>query len=106
MKYNNKNNKLLIWDSNEIAPKGNWDLILWSNTINNSQDFSILKFIEDNGIIYKEKYSTFVNDIGKKLVNKKTIIEILQIRENFSFWWMTNLHQKNVLNDLLCHYYL
>jgi len=88
---------LFIWDSND-KPKIDLgsSVIFWSNShevVNES--FSILEILESNSDQLKLEYLKFIYDLGNSNASGKSVIDILQIRKNLSFWWMTLLVEKS-----------
>ena len=70
--------------------------IFWNETFNiDKKSFSITEILESKSDEIKTKYLKLVHDLGKSKVNEVSIIEFLQIRNNFSFWWMTLLVEKS-----------
>ena len=88
---------LCIWDSNE-NPKLDKEcgVIFWSQTHDIDQEsFSIIDILEANSDQLKSEYLEFIHDLGKSKIHGQSIINLLKIRDNLSFWWMTLLVEKS-----------
>lgn len=67
----------------------------WTNRSEKGERRSIPQYVELNGDRLKLKYIAFIYDIGQFVVNKKKIVEHLEISPGFSLWWMTLLAEKS-----------
>ncbi len=93
-----KNNKsLLIWDSAEPPPDSKEYKALWqSYTIfDSSREISIPQLVEKDADQYKAQYLAFIYDLGELKVKGKRVVDHLEIRPGFSYWWMTPLIEKS-----------
>jgi len=87
---------LLVWDA-ESHPIDDYDtLIYWSSFSNVKEDkiFSLPLLVEENAESLRSKYLKLIYEFGEARVDNQSIIEYLQIRQNFSYWWMTLLVEK------------
>jgi surface carbohydrate biosynthesis protein (TIGR04326 family) len=87
---------LLLWDV-ESHPIDDYDtLIYWSSFSNAKEDkiFSIPLLVEKSAESLRSKYLKLIYEFGEARVHNQSIIEYLQIRQNFSYWWMTLLVEK------------
>ena len=94
----NKNkSKLVIWDSPEIHyPKIHYTkLILWKGFSREKDVVSILKLTEKWSDSIRDEYLDLIYKIGKFRIGKKSVIESLQIRDNFSAWWFGLISEKS-----------
>lgn len=85
---------VLVWDLENIPNKSEKKIILWSGLSENEIFFSITKFVEDNSLLLRTKYLKWVFELGEININGKSLIENLKIRENLSFWWLTQISEK------------
>ena len=83
--------KLLICDNREENPDCEEYNVLWqSYTISDPQkEVSIPQLVEDNADQLRTEYLKLIYDLGEK-----RIIDRLEIRPGFSYWWMTRLAEK------------
>ena len=87
---------LLVWDV-ESHPIDDYDtLIYWNGFSNIKEDkiFSLPLLVEENAESLKSKYLKLIYEFGEARIDNQSIIEYLQIRQNFSYWWMTLLVEK------------
>ena len=83
---------ILIWDSETQIPKTDKMIVLWKQYVDvNSPEnvVSLPEYIEKNSERLRNQILEFVYDIGHSKINSITIQDHLQIRETFSYWWMT-----------------
>jgi surface carbohydrate biosynthesis protein (TIGR04326 family) len=85
---------VLIWDLDKNPCNSDRSIILWSGLSENEIFFSITKFVEDNSLLLRTKYLKWVFELGEINISDKSLIENLKIRENFSFWWLTQISEK------------
>ena len=92
-KLSNNSMELLIWDLKTTPICADQSVLLWSDK--NDNFFSIMKFVEENSLSLRAKYVSWIFKLGEINLGKKSLIKNLQIRENFSFWWMTLFAEKS-----------
>jgi surface carbohydrate biosynthesis protein (TIGR04326 family) len=85
---------VLIWDLENSPNKSEKKIIIWSGLCENEIFFSITKFVEDNSLQLRTKYLKWIFELGEININDKSLIENLKIRENLSFWWLTQISEK------------
>jgi surface carbohydrate biosynthesis protein (TIGR04326 family) len=88
--------KFLIWDSLEKFELVNYDsynVILWRSDSQNSVFFSIPEYIESNKNYLRNTFQKWVFEIGQIKYNGKTIVELNSIRNDFSYWWLTEFSE-------------
>lgn len=70
--------------------------IFWNETFKiDKKSFSIIEILENRSDQIKNKYLKLIHDLGKSKINEVSVIDFLQIRNNFSYWWMTLLVEKS-----------
>jgi surface carbohydrate biosynthesis protein (TIGR04326 family) len=87
---------LVILDVDNVSNNSNNDVIHWSSYTSSKSDgiFSIPQIVEKNAERLKTKYLELIYEFGKAKVNGKSLIDHLEIRHNFSYWWMTLIVEK------------
>jgi surface carbohydrate biosynthesis protein (TIGR04326 family) len=87
---------LLIWDAEGEPPEGDLTPVLWREFVSNAQSdaVSIPAMIETNADLLKKRYLTWVFELGEKSIQGKRLVEHLQLRPGFSYWWMTLFAEK------------
>ena len=83
---------ILLWDRDDSPPSTNDIIILW-NAFNSSDLIqsliSIPDYIEEHSDRLRSRFLGFVHDVGNSQTGGKTVLEHLQIRPTFSYWWLT-----------------
>lgn len=87
---------LLVWDCSEPPPSGDWITVLWSGfeEANDPTVISVLKLVEEHADTFKARYLAWIHELGETHINGKRLIDHLELRPGFSYWWMTSLAQK------------
>ena len=88
----NSTGSVLIWDSETEIPKTEKMTVLWKQyvDVDSLQNVvSLPEYIEKNSERLRNQFLEFIYEIGHSKINGTTIQEHLQIRETFSYWWMT-----------------
>jgi surface carbohydrate biosynthesis protein (TIGR04326 family) len=87
---------LLIWDADGEPPNGEWTPVLWRDFVSNAQPdaVSIPALIETNADLLRKRYLAWVYQLGEKSILGKRLVEHLQLRPGFSYWWMTLFAEK------------
>lgn len=89
-------NHILIWDAESPPPAGGGTTVLWRGfAVASSPDVvSIPQLIEDNADALRARYLAWVYELGELRINGRRLIDHLQLRPGFSYWWMTLLTEK------------
>jgi surface carbohydrate biosynthesis protein (TIGR04326 family) len=85
---------LFLWCSEKPAPVGHWTTVLWQNFSSNTNEISIPYLVEQQSDVLKKRLLAWIYDLGELKINHKRLIDHLEIREGFSYWWMTSLAGK------------
>lgn len=92
----NERRPLLVWDTEGFPTSGDWTTVLW-NSFDNGIDpgtISIPSLVEEQADVLKSRYLAWVYELGETLTNGKRVVDHLELRPGFSYWWMTSLAQK------------
>lgn len=95
-----RHHTLLVWDVEGTPPIGDWTTVLWRSFWKSDDPnvISIPKLVEDQAGILRSRYLAWVYELGETLLKGKRLVDHLELRPGFSYWWMTSLAQKvNVL---------
>jgi len=97
--YNEKKHactSLLIWDAEGAPPDGEWTSVLWREFVSSEQpdSVSIPSIIETNADLLRKRYLVWVYELGETIIRGRRLVEHLQLRPGFSFWWMTLFAEK------------
>lgn len=95
-KKTNEKNELHIVDAKIKYFNDGTKILFWKQHVDkkNSNQLSIIDIVEDNSDELRSSYLKWIYDVGETIIDDKKIIEHLQIRKDFSYWWMTSLSQK------------
>lgn len=87
---------IIIWDSQILPNKSTETTILWQQfcQINSDNQISLPELIEKNANKLKSRYLTWVYDLSESKLDSLNVVSALEIRQNFSYWWMTPLAEK------------
>ena len=83
---------VLLWDSDGILPSTNDYVVLWNSfSVPGSihPSISIPEYVEEHSDRLRSRFLGFVHDVGNSRSGAKTVLEHLQIRPTFSYWWLT-----------------
>ena len=83
---------VLLWDRDTLPPTTNDYVVLWNSfnipdSIHSS--ISIPEYVEEHSERLRSRFLAFVHDVGNSRSGAKTVLEHLQIRPTFSYWWLT-----------------
>ena len=86
---------VLIWDASSPAPK-NRTVILWQsfNLEGVTNTLSILDLVDQNQTSIRSEYLSWSHDLGELTISNTSIKNHLQIRPNFSYWWLSLFVEK------------
>ena len=83
---------VLLWDSDRTLPLTNDYVVLWNSfSVPGSVHpaVSIPEYVEEHSERLRSRFLGFVHDVGNSRSGAITILEHLQIRPTFSYWWLT-----------------
>ena len=87
--------EVLIWDSVSPAPK-NRTVILWQsfNLDEAENTFSILDLVDKNKSSIRSEFLSWSHDLGELKISNIPLKEHLEIKPNFSYWWLSLFVEK------------
>lgn len=86
---------MLIWDFEASPPTADNTLLLWQGRHSGSQARSIHDYLEAHAERIRARYIEFVHDLGQTQINGRSVREHLALPDGFSFWWMSQIAEKN-----------
>jgi len=89
---------ILIWDSTDSPESDLSDqIVLWRSygEIGFPAAVSIPTLVEKNALVLRKRYLAWIYDLGSTKIDEKRLVDYLQLRSNFSYWWMTLLVEKS-----------
>lgn len=91
MKNKEPSETLLLWDAEGFPPEGQWITALWCSFDKNegSKIYSVPRLVEQRASELRAQYLAWVFDFGEALIVGKRLVDHLELRPGFSYWWMT-----------------
>ena len=79
-----------------MPPSGNFTIVLWRKfaTPEAANGVSIPALIEENADVLRSRYLDWIYKFGDLRIDGRRLIDHLEIRPRFSYWWMTLLAEK------------
>ena len=86
-----------IWDIDNPKPHiSETNFFLRKSDIKkNKRNISIPAYIQKNSKSLREEYLKWIYELGLTKIKNKTVIEFLEVKNNFSYWWMSSINEKN-----------
>lgn len=87
-----KGQQVVIWDRPSIAPITDGPTVYWNEFFSPSRQsikISLPQYVEENGDDLRQRFLSFVQQVGERRIAGKSTIEHLRIFPGFSYWWMT-----------------
>jgi surface carbohydrate biosynthesis protein (TIGR04326 family) len=87
---------LLVWDTEGEPPSSTWSKVFWRSFMTSPQldSVSIPILIEDNADLLKKRYLEWIYDLGETDIKGRRLLEHLELRPGFSYWWMSIFAEK------------
>jgi surface carbohydrate biosynthesis protein (TIGR04326 family) len=87
----------LVWDTKEPPPEGEWVTVLWQDFGygNSVSVCSLPQLIEKHADSLRERYLAWIYDIGESYIQGERLVDHLELRPGFSYWWMTLIAEKS-----------
>jgi len=91
-----ENSELLVWDADKQLQTKHGDVVCWLSYHSSEIDgvYSIPQLVEENAEQLRSQFLALIFRFGESNVNGKRLVEHLEIRPSFSYWWMTLLTEK------------
>jgi len=92
-----KGGTLFVWDTEGPPPIGDWTTVLWSGFGDGGAPdaISIPKLVEEHADALRARYLAWIYELGETHLNGKRLVDHLELRPGFSYWWMTLLVEKS-----------
>ena len=75
----------------------NSNKIYWNGNL--KENHSLLKYVEANRYLIRSKYLDFINDLGAKNINDKSLEKISKLKNGHSMWEMSTINEKNIFKS-------
>ena len=91
--------KLFVYEHKEedIDKTINYNKIYWNGNL--KENHSLLKYVEANRYLIRSKYLDFINDLGAKNINDKSLAKISKLKNGHSMWEMSTINEKNIFKS-------
>lgn len=85
--------RVLIWDAEGDPPAGEWTTILWRAfaPAGGRDVVSMPSLVEERADDLRARYLAWVFDLANGRLGGTRVVEHLELRPGFSYWWMTAL---------------
>jgi len=86
----------LVWDGNTAPPRVKWTLVLWQSFVegNDNLAYSMPSLLEEQAEEMRSCFLAWLYELGETHISGKRLVEHLELRPGFSYWWMTLITQK------------
>ena len=88
---------ILIWDRSDPPPQSSdCQIFVWKSFQEDKKQkiFSIPRIVETQASELRIQYLNYIYKLGEEKYRQKRVVEHLEIRTDFSYWWMTLLTEK------------
>ena len=86
--------QILIWDASEKPPITDSTVLLWQSLSENKNCISVPNLVEKNSDYLKKSYLSWIYNLGEFKFNGSRLIDLLTLKTQFSYWWMTSIAEK------------
>lgn len=88
---------LTLWNSTEFPDSQNASDIIcnWEGYHEGVNSISLLKYVDLHRDRLRHQYLKWINDFGETVLGNKKVVDLLEIDEGFSYWWMMLFAEKN-----------
>lgn len=84
-----------IWDAQEAPQDPQPGLVLWRGFAAADKALvSIPEYVEQHADVLRARYLAWVHELGEAQIGGRRVLDHLELRSGFSYWWMTHLAQK------------
>jgi len=88
---------LVVWDAEGSPPVGDWTTVLWSEfgDAGSVGVVSLPKLVEEHSETLRARYLAWIHELGEARIRNKRLLDHMELRPGFSYWWMTLLVEKS-----------
>ncbi len=69
--------------------------INWNLSIDEVNEISVIKFVEENDDLIRDRYNNFIDDLGYKNLGNKNFYKHFKIHNGYNLWWMSLIFEKS-----------
>ena len=70
--------------------------IYWDESESQNKDISIIKYLDENADLIKEKYNKFIHQLSKKKINGVNVSNYFNLNKGYNLWWMSLVVEKSI----------
>jgi surface carbohydrate biosynthesis protein (TIGR04326 family) len=95
----NKHSTLLIWDCDEKILEWEGPVFLWRSFDESARkdSRSIPMILEKESEYWREKFLALIYEFGYARNGSKNVIEQMELEKGFSYWWLSLMAQKDII---------
>lgn len=84
---------VLLWDDDSPFSRGDWQTVLWRefSPTPSTRAVSLAELVEEGAHRYRRRLLRWIHDLGQSQTRGKKLVDRLELRPGFSYWWMTLL---------------
>lgn len=86
---------IILWDSNTKPPQHPGLTYTWDGYSEQETVRSLYRYVEAHGERLREKYLSWIHELGQSRIRQKRLIDHLVIQDGLSYWWMTLFVEKS-----------
>lgn len=96
LRFSDTDGAVFVWDSEGDPPPGHSVKVLWRSYGTGEQDdaISVPQLVEDNAENLRARYLAWIHEMGETRIGNKRLVEHLELRPGFSYWWMSLFAEK------------
>jgi surface carbohydrate biosynthesis protein (TIGR04326 family) len=86
---------VLVIDQFDESTNQDNNIICWRSYQKGMRVTSLPAYLEEHAERLRDKYLSFIHELGETVVNGKSLVEHMKVSGDFSFWWMSHLAEKS-----------
>lgn len=86
---------ITIWDSANAPPQDAGVVYAWNGHADSGTVRSLLAYVESNSQRLRDKYLSWIHDLGESKIGGQRLIDHLVVEDGLSAWWMTLLVEQS-----------
>lgn len=85
-----------VWDAEGKPPDALSTAVLWRSfdCMESPGALSVPRYVEEHADVLRARYLAWIHDLGEARIGGRRLIDHLELRPGFSYWWMTLIAQK------------
>ena len=70
--------------------------IYWDESNATKQDISIIKFLDLNSDLVRDKYNEFINSLSERKINNSNLKNYFKLNDGYNLWWMSLIVERSM----------